>query len=342
MKSALLVSMLAITAVQANAVVLFSRPPAPSGNLIASSWVWENGSDSDMYAYDDFILPANALLTEVRWRGGHIYNAMYGGIVNFSISVFEGYPGGSWPICGNPGEGDAPYLYKRVANSTCNPTPAPYGLTDYSFTLPVPLSLQGNKAYWLRVEGYQLVYPDWGMATSTAGNGSYFRFSTGMAMFQAPPGNLAFTLIGSYPSTSVSGTVALGDWIAPSSGVPMTVEFLDNALNVVDTQSTTLGASGNYTVNTSRTGSTSVRLSSPHFLTKTVGTFTLSGTAVTGVDASLINGDADGSGEVDAVDIDLVISVFGSADTSGDLDGSGEVDAVDIDIAIANFGAING
>ena len=122
----------------------------------------------------------------------------------------------------------------------------------------------------------------------------------------------------------------------------MTVEFLDNALNVVDTQSTTLGASGNYTVNTSRTGSTSVRLSSPHFLTKTVGTFTLSGTAVTGVDASLINGDADGSGEVDAVDIDLVISVFGSADTSGDLDGSGEVDAVDIDIAIANFGAING
>lgn len=53
-----------------------------------------------------------------------------------------------------------------------------------------------------------------------------------------------------------------------------------------------------------------------------------------------ITGDVDGSGEVDAVDIDVVIAAFGST-TSGiaeDIDCSGEVDAVDIDITIANFG----
>ncbi len=53
-----------------------------------------------------------------------------------------------------------------------------------------------------------------------------------------------------------------------------------------------------------------------------------------------ITGDVDGSGEVDAADIDLVIAQFG-ATTPGipeDVDGSGEVDAADIDIVIANFG----
>ncbi|MBL8060664.1 MAG: hypothetical protein JNK63_08135 [Chthonomonas sp.] len=51
-----------------------------------------------------------------------------------------------------------------------------------------------------------------------------------------------------------------------------------------------------------------------------------------------LTGDVDNSGEVDAADIDYVISQFGSADPAADCDGSGEVDAADIDIVIANFG----
>lgn len=51
-----------------------------------------------------------------------------------------------------------------------------------------------------------------------------------------------------------------------------------------------------------------------------------------------IPGDADRSGEVDAVDIDYVISQFGSGDPDADIDGSLEVDAVDIDLVIAAFG----
>ncbi len=58
----------------------------------------------------------------------------------------------------------------------------------------------------------------------------------------------------------------------------------------------------------------------------------------------LQNGDVDGSGEVDAADIDEVIGHFGETWPGGygninaDLDVSGEVDSADIDIVIANFG----
>ncbi len=55
------------------------------------------------------------------------------------------------------------------------------------------------------------------------------------------------------------------------------------------------------------------------------------------------NGDVDGSGEVDAADIDMVIADFGSSYPGGstpnaDVDVSGETDAADIDVVIANFG----
>ncbi len=62
---------------------------------------------------------------------------------------------------------------------------------------------------------------------------------------------------------------------------------------------------------------------------------------------SVTNGDVDNSGEVDAGDIDLVISQFGQSYPGGlgngftDVDCSGEVDAGDIDIVIVNFGAVN-
>ena len=49
-------------------------------------------------------------------------------------------------------------------------------------------------------------------------------------------------------------------------------------------------------------------------------------------------GDVDGSGEIDAADIDIVISNFGAPGGPADVDVSGEVDAADIDIVIANFG----
>lgn len=139
--------------------------------------------------------------------------------------------------------------------------------------------------------------------------------------------------------TMVSGTVLLSDWVGSRAGTDVLVEFLNAQNAVVDSQQTTLSPTGAFLVHTIRTGMTKIRLSSRHFLRKTVGTFNLDGADILNCNALLTNGDADGSGEVDAVDIDRVIETFGSSDVWGDLDGSREVDAVDIDLAIANFGA---
>lgn len=51
----------------------------------------------------------------------------------------------------------------------------------------------------------------------------------------------------------------------------------------------------------------------------------------------LPNGDADGSGEVDLTDIDLIISRYLTTNAQADIDGSGEVDLSDVDIAISNY-----
>jgi hypothetical protein len=49
-------------------------------------------------------------------------------------------------------------------------------------------------------------------------------------------------------------------------------------------------------------------------------------------------GDLDGNGAVDAGDISVLLTLFGTADPAGDLDGSGMVDAGDISVLLVNFG----
>ena len=49
-------------------------------------------------------------------------------------------------------------------------------------------------------------------------------------------------------------------------------------------------------------------------------------------------GDLDGNGSVDAGDISVLLTLFGSQDPAGDLDGNGVVDAGDISVLLINFG----
>lgn len=80
------------------------------------------------------------------------------------------------------------------------------------------------------------------------------------------------------------------------------------------------------------------------FLKRKVANVNNSGSDLSGINFTFQNGDVDNSGEVDAIDIDLVIAGFGAVPTdagfnpSADVDGSAEVDAIDIDIVISNFG----
>lgn len=74
-----------------------------------------------------------------------------------------------------------------------------------------------------------------------------------------------------------------------------------------------------------------------------------SGPSSTGGDPALLMfaGDVDSSGEVDAADIDIVISKFGTVNGGPgwqgdiDVDGTGEIDAADIDLVISNFGLVD-
>lgn len=78
-------------------------------------------------------------------------------------------------------------------------------------------------------------------------------------------------------------------------------------------------------------------------MVREVATASLTGTDLNIGTVTVLNGDIDDSGEVDAYDIDLTISAFGDtwpaiSNSMEDLDVTGEVDSVDIDVVIANFG----
>lgn len=140
--------------------------------------------------------------------------------------------------------------------------------------------------------------------------------------------------------TGISGSITLSDFLGDPYGLPLTISFSQGG-TPMGSINTTIDESGNYFVQTNLRGTFDVYADTGSWLRrKHVGEVTLTDAGIANVNFVLQNGDVDGSGEVDAVDIDAVIAAFGS--TGGgveDVDGSLEVDAVDIDIVIANFGA---
>jgi hypothetical protein len=180
---------------------LFSYPPSSSGGLIQSSMVFPNGSDQDIYVYKDFTLTTTQSITEVDWRGGYILNALGGHVTNFTVTFFESIAGGSQPHVVNPQQEDTNHVYlaKYVVGGSAGETLAGvFGgntMYDYKFVLPTPFPATAGTKYWLRIEAFQNTFADWGIAVGTGGNGQYFRFNTGLAMFQMiSGGDTAFTL----------------------------------------------------------------------------------------------------------------------------------------------------
>ena len=89
------------------------------------------------------------------------------------------------------------------------------------------------------------------------------------------------------------------------------------------------------------TGAATLVLDGSSFLKRAVS-IALTGSNQAIGNATMQNGDVDGTGEVDAADIDQVIAAFGNmGDNVEDVDVSDEVDAADIDIVIANFGGMD-
>jgi hypothetical protein len=210
------VALLAAFAGGVRADVVFEKPPSPSGGVNLSSWVYPEGSDSDIYAYDDFTIPFDAAVTEIRWRGGYSFGAPYGHVNNFTVTFFESAVMGSEPHVGNPQLEDTipTYLVKHLVGGNAGETAVGVfgGVTmyDYAFTLPTPFMATGGVKYWVRIEASQPVYPDWGVTTGTGGDTSHFQFSTGSAMFSFRTNDLSFKLLTTGPVPTLTPTATPG------------------------------------------------------------------------------------------------------------------------------------
>ena len=147
---------------------------------------------------------------------------------------------------------------------------------------------------------------------------------------------------------TISGDCSLSDFVGDLAAETVDCEIRDSVGNLLDTiPDVPLDLDGHYSFTTAISGS-GLKLSARGrtWLKKTDSDIVCSAGQTTTADFILANGDADGSGEVDAADIDYVIAHFGeiaggSFNPNADLDGSLEVDAADIDVAIANFGALD-
>lgn len=156
-----------------------------------------------------------------------------------------------------------------------------------------------------------------------------------------------FQVIGS-ASSALDGTLVLGGSVS-SFAMPRVISY------TVVQGSTTVG-SGTINANASNsaislsvassaTGSAEVIFDGSSWLRRRVSV-TLTGSSLSLGPITMVNGDVDASGEVDAVDIDAVIADFGGTYPGGlspdcDVDVNGEVDAVDIDLVIAGFGSVD-
>lgn len=202
MRVLLIAALALLVCSMSHAGVAYVQTPSATGGLLASSWVNPNGSDADMYVYDNFTLPSSAKITEIDWRGGYIYNAPYGRVNDFSVTFFESTAGGFQPHVTNPQLPEiflAHYDVGGIAGETPAGTFGGQSMYDYRYVLPTAFSATGKTKYWVRIEASQPIYPDWGIAAGTGGDNRNFRFSTGAAMFQIASGDAAFTLRTSDP-----------------------------------------------------------------------------------------------------------------------------------------------
>ncbi len=201
--------------------VVFSRDFDGSGNVLVSSWLDPDGSDSDMYAYDDFTLPTAQAITQVRWRGGYSYAAAYGHVSNFTITFYESIAGGSQPHLTNPQLPEiylAHYNVGGIAGETAAGTFGGIAMYDYSYTLSSPFLAAAGTKYWIRIEGVQAGYPDWGLASGSGGDGQHFQFSTGAARFYFGQHDCAFSLLASAGPSCTIAASALPDTAGSITG----------------------------------------------------------------------------------------------------------------------------
>jgi hypothetical protein len=191
------------------------------------------------------------------------------------------------------------------------------------------LAVYGNEIYTTSAQGT--------IIAKTTDTGVGFTPWTTIVTNSVP--NTRFRGLEFAPRPKVQGTISLSNITGSAAGKVITLEVWQGT-TLVSTTLTTLNAAGQYSAGINVSGNYTVSAKGAPFLRKTSSVVNLAVGAPITINFSLQNGDVDGSGEVDAADIDQVIADFGATGSEKvtDVDRSNEVDAADIDVVIANFG----
>ena len=167
-------------------------------------------------------------------------------------------------------------------------------------------------------------------------------------LLQTAPSNQNYRgrrlLPGGPANQTLSGNLFLGDTVFSGSSTRNIAYTVMQGTTTLISNSVTASASSSALsigVPASATGAATLVLDGSSFL-KRVVPITLTGSNQVIGTVALVNGDVDGTGEVDAADLDQVIAAFGNmGDNVEDVDVNDEVDAADIDIVIGNFGNVD-
>ena len=187
---------------------LYEQPVDPNGKLLFSSWLEPDGSDFDQYIWDDFTLSSGQTISVIQWYGGYdpLQMGRGGAAVDFTVAIYPSIAAGTEPNVANPPLVE--YQTGGNANETSIGTINGIPMYAYQFSLPVAFQATGSTKYWIQIEATQQgTSPDWGLASSLTGNGRHYQRGSGAGgdiLFRSVPGDVAFTLLGSFPEPATS------------------------------------------------------------------------------------------------------------------------------------------
>lgn len=144
-------------------------------------------------------------------------------------------------------------------------------------------------------------------------------------------------------NVNVAGRVLLQNWLGDYTYPPLHI-YLANGGIIREEHEVNMNASGQFSFETALRGSFDIWVKSTHWLARRRDAITITDAGVSGLNYSLINGDADPDNEVNLVDWGRATAAFGTIvgdpgfDWWADLNGDDEVNLVDLGIISANFG----
>lgn len=141
---------------------------------------------------------------------------------------------------------------------------------------------------------------------------------------------------------TISGKIILQNFLGNPSTIPITAE-LRNQDGTITSINLTLKSDGSFTIFDVFSGSYDIAFKASHWLRKTITNLNVCND-ISGLSASLINGDVDGNNCINYHDRELIMQAMNKSSDSNcwymnpDLDGNRRVDCRDLQILLKNYG----